>query len=243
MTNHQFTEIPDWFEMREVGEGIYCIRERYYREDYRCNIYVVKGRKHDLVIDTGLGLGSLRKFIAPVLNKPILICSHGHYDHIGGNFEFSERLMHPAELEIVAYPTHQNTYADLLLSTEDFQVLPWNGFEAKDWVIEPAPATGFLVEGDLLDLGNRRFQVLHTPGHAWGSICLWEECTGVFFCADTVYEGEIFDALSCSHIPTYITTMQRLRNHPVHVAYPGHGPILTADYFRTAVNTYLSKYE
>ncbi|MBV9868914.1 MAG: MBL fold metallo-hydrolase [Abitibacteriaceae bacterium] len=243
MTPHRFTTRDDWFAMQRVADGIYHITEPHYRADYRCNIYVVKGSQRDIIIDTGLGLGSLRTFVAPITDNPLLVCSHSHYDHMGSNFEFEERVIHPAEADIVAHPTAQNTYADPVLVTEDFYELPWPGFEARDWVAEPAPATGLIDEGDIIDLGSRSFVVLNTPGHSWGSICLWEEKTGVMFCADTVYEGELFDFLPCSDIPTYIQSFQCLLEYPVQVAYPGHGPILDATRFRTVIETYLRQHQ
>lgn len=241
MTPPRWTERPDWFHRGEVGDGIQRITEPYYREDYRCNIYVVQGTRQDIVIDSGLGLASLREFLRPVASDPLLVCSHSHYDHIGSNWEFERRLIHPAEAPVVAAPTPANTYADRLLATQDFSALPWPGWTAADWTPAPAPATGLLEEGDTLDLGDRRFTVLHTPGHSWGSVCLWDETTGTIFCADTVYAGELFDFLPCSDVPTYVRTLERLRALPVRSAYPGHGPVLDGDGFRAVIETYLSR--
>ncbi len=240
LTPHRFTNRPDWFTLREVADGVFHVWEPGYRADYRGNIYVIKGSQTDLVLDAGLGLGSLRAFLAPVAPDPLLVLSHGHYDHIGSAFEFERRVIHPAEAPILAEPTPQNTYADRLLATEDFSRLPWAGFTACDWAVLPAPATGLIGEGDILDLGDRRFFVLHTPGHSWGSVCLWDEAAGFLFCADTVYQGEIFDHLPCSDIPTYRQTMRRLRDYPVQTAFPGHGPILGGTGFRQVIDAYLT---
>lgn len=235
----RFTTRPDWFAQAEVGDGIFHITEPCYRADYRCNIFVVKGSKRDIVIDTGLGLASLRSFIAPIAAKPLLVCSHSHYDHIGSNWEFGERIIHHAEAEIVAHPTRQNTYADPVFVTEDFYSLPWENYDADEWQPQPAPATALMQEGDVLDLGDRKFEVLHTPGHSWGGVCLWDEAHKTIFCADTVYQGELFDFLSCSDIPTYLQTMKRLRELPVEIAFPGHNAIMNGDEFRTVIDEYL----
>lgn len=237
---HRFTERPDWFQREEVGDGIFRVTETHYREDYRCNIYVVLGTQNDIVIDSGLGLGDLREYLRPLTESPLLVSSHAHYDHMGSNWQFERRLIHPAEAPIVAAPTWENTHADLLLATEDFARLPWPGWTAAEWTPQPAPATGFLNEGDRLDLGDRQFTVLNAPGHSWGSICLWDEADGSLFCADAAYQGEIFDALPCSDIPTYVQTMRRLRDLPVRVAYPGHGPVLSGEGFRAVIDDYLS---
>lgn len=238
-TKTRYTEIADWYRLDDLGGGIFRVVEPYYREDYRCNIYVVKGKTFDIVIDAGLGLGSLRQFLKYVSRDPVLVLSHSHYDHIGSAHEFERRLIHPAEASIMARPSRENTYADLLLATEDFSKLPWEGFDAAEWMPAEAPADA-IRGADILDIGGRRFEVMHTPGHSHGSICLWEEKTGILFSADTVYEGELFDQLSCSHIPTYMQTMQRLRALPVKTAYPGHGPVLDGEQYRGIIDAYLT---
>lgn len=242
MTTLRWTEQDDWFSMQEVGDGIYHIMEPKYRDDMRCNIYLVKGDTRDIIIDSGLGLASLRHFIAPISANPLLVCSHSHYDHMGSNWEFEERVIHPAEAEIAAQPTRQNTYADPVLVTRDFYQLPWPGFDAREWMPQPAPATGLINDGDMLDLGSRKFEVLDTPGHSWGSVCLWEASSGILFSADTVYEGELFDFLSCSDIPAYVRSMRRLRELPVKTAFAGHGPILNSAQFQGIVENYIARH-
>ncbi len=243
MTNSPFTTRADWFRVLEVGDGIFHIDEPHYSADYRCNIYVVKGKTRDIVIDTGLGLASLRDFVKPISANPLLVCSHAHYDHMGSNWEFGERVIHPAEAEIVANPTRENTLADPILATKDFYELPYESFDSNDWIPRAAPATGLLNDGDVLDLGDRQFEVLSTPGHSWGSICLWDAQNQIIFCADTIYEGEIFDFLPCSDVPTYVQSMKRVLELPVRVAFPGHGPILDGDTFRAIAAKYIRDHD
>jgi glyoxylase-like metal-dependent hydrolase (beta-lactamase superfamily II) len=236
----RYTDIADWFECEEIVPRIHRIRERYYREDYRCNIYVVKGMTRDLIIDAGLGLASLREFTRPLTAAPLLVLSHSHYDHIGSAFEFPQRAIHAAEAPLISAPTRKNTYADLLLATEDFTRLPWPGYSAESWQPVAAPPTQLLREGHLLDLGDRAFEVLSTPGHSWGSICLWDARNRVLLSADTVYPGELFDHLPCSDIPAYLQTMDRLRVLPVEIALPGHGDVLTGVDFRRIAVRYIA---
>ena len=89
----------------------------------------------------------------------------------------------------------------------------------------PATPTALLHEGDLLDLGDRVFTVLHLPGHSPGSIGLWEAETGILFSGDAVYrDGPLLDALPGSDVDAYIRTMHRLRDLPVRTVHGGHDP-------------------
>jgi len=240
----RFTSRPDWFRCREVGAGLWHIEEPFYDANFRCNIFLIQGEKFDVILDSGLGLASLREFVAPLCQAsgeaPVLVASHGHYDHLGGNFEFEKRWAHPGEAHILAQPTRQNTFADPVLQTADFCLLPWEGFDANAWQPVPAPATRLLCEGEILDLGSRRLEVIHAPGHSPGLICLWDEENRALFSTDAVYDGEIFDFLPCSDIPTYIETMRLLRALPVEVAYPCHNEIMDGARFRAVIDAYLS---
>jgi len=228
----------DWFSCEQVAQGVFHIEETAYNADYRCNIFLVKGRDFDVVIDSGLGLFSLRDFLAPLSENPILIASHSHYDHLGSNWEFSQRWAHADEADILAHPTRENTFGDRFLETADFTPLPFSHFEAGDWQPKPAPATRLLCDGEILDLGDRQLEVVHAPGHSPGLICLWDERNRALFSTDAVYDGEIFDFLPCSDIPTYLETMKRLRALPVEVAFPCHNKILDGDRFRAVIDNY-----
>lgn len=102
--------------------------------------------------------------------------------------------------------------------------LPHEGYSLKSYVIRPARVTQWLEDGSIVDLGDRRFEVVHLPGHSPGSIGLFEPATGVFFSGDAIYDGEIFDQLDHSNIADYIRTMERLRELPVTVVHAGHRP-------------------
>jgi len=74
----------------------------------------------------------------------------------------------------------------------------------------------------VIDLGDRRFEVLHTPGHSPGSISLWEPETGTLIGGDAIYDGLLIDTLPDSDPAAYRVTMQRLRSLPATVVHGGH---------------------
>ena len=67
--------------------------------------------------------------------------------------------------------------------------LPYEGFEPGAFRTPPASITRPLADGDILDLGDRSFEILHAPGHSPGSICLWEAGSGTLISGDVIVDG------------------------------------------------------
>ncbi len=79
-----------------------------------------------------------------------------------------------------------------------------------------------MEEGDVIDLGDRVFRVIHYPGHSPGGIGLFEDATGIFFSGDTIYDGKLFADASPGADAAYIESMERLKELPVSVCHGGH---------------------
>lgn len=215
--------VEKWFESQTLEDGVTHFGEPYVDPWLQPNSWHIRGRDRDLLIDSGMGIMSLKDALGTLLDKPILaVASHCHFDHIGSHHEFSERACHPAEADIMTKPTDQNTVADVYMNESMITALPHPGYDVREYGIRPAPPTQLLEDGNLLDLGDRVFKVLHLPGHSPGSIGLWEEETGILFSGDAIYEGEFLDQLYHSDVEAYIETMHHLRELPVRVVHCGH---------------------
>ena len=214
-----------WFEHRVIDDGVTAIWEPHVVPFMRCNIWLVRGRERDMLIDSGMGMCSLRDAIADLLEKPVLaVASHSHFDHIGSHHEFAERVAHAGEADILERPTRENTLIEKYVDAASITALPRAGYDVATYTIEPAPATRLVADGDVIELGDRAFEVLHLPGHSPGSIGLWEKDTGVLFSGDAIYDGALLDDCYHSDIPDYLATMERLRKLPARVVHGGHCP-------------------
>jgi glyoxylase-like metal-dependent hydrolase (beta-lactamase superfamily II) len=231
-----------WFEVRQLAGGISHIRERHVGDWLRCNIWHVRGRERDLLIDSGMGLKPLKQEIAALAERPVTaVASHAHFDHIGGAHEFAERLGHAAEASIHADPTWAATAANRhWIRAETISALPHAGYDIETFSIRPAPLTGYLDEGDVIDLGDRAFQVFHLPGHSPGSIALYEEATGILLAGDVVYDGDLFDTVYHSDPELYRRSLERLHALPVEVVHAGHGPSFGRERLRRIIDEYLA---
>lgn len=234
-----------WFSTQRLREDLYLITEPHYYWYNRANLWLIKGQTQDLLIDTGLGVSSLRQYIASLIDKPLLaIASHIHFDHAGGMHEFARCAIHSAEAEALR---RGDDYEALCapeqgwVQEEHFDLLPHAGFRVEQYTLQAAEPTQVLQEGDVLDLGDRALEVLHLPGHSSGCIALYDPRSQELFSGDVIYDGELLDELHCSHIPTYIATYERLQKLSVEAVYPGHYQIFGRERYQQILQEYLER--
>ena len=232
----------DWYETHPFSDGVTLIREQHVASWLRCNIWHVRGRDRDLLIDTGMGLRPFKTELARLLDRPVTaVVTHTHFDHAGGLCEFTHRCGHAAEAAILANPTTANTVSDLgFVCAETFTALPYEGFDYRTYKIKAAPLTQLVDEGDVLDLGDRVFKVLHLPGHSPGSIALYEQRTGLLFSGDTVYDGDLLDNLYHSEKAVYIESLHRLKEMPVSTVHAGHFASFGREEMHQIIDEYLA---
>jgi glyoxylase-like metal-dependent hydrolase (beta-lactamase superfamily II) len=229
-----------WYETTRLADGVTLIAEPFIREFYRCNIWHVCGRDRDMLVDSGMGVVSLRQQVALVTDKPCLaVASHTHFDHIGSHHEFAERLVHGDEAELMADPTRASTLADAYVRDEIFTRLPPEPYRSVEYAVRRAPATRILGDGEVIDLGDRHFTVIHTPGHSPGGIALWEGATGILFSGDILYDGPLIEDLYHSNADDYAASMKRLYELPVRVVHGGHFPSFDGGRYRILIRDWL----
>ena len=232
-----------FFEITEHEDDIWRIDERYVNIGERGIYYFVRGRDQDLLIDGGYGLVPLRENVPLVdSERTVFVATHTHFDHVGAAWEFSERWVHEMEAHVLEQPTQDNTQIWPYLDGRNvFDIMPPQWVSVESYHIPPAPPTRILHDGDIIDLGDRQFEVLHTPGHSPGSISLWEAPTGVLFSADVLYNGTILDDLVGSSIPDLLRSHERLAQLPIKTVHPGHNESFSGEKAREIMDTYRAR--
>jgi glyoxylase-like metal-dependent hydrolase (beta-lactamase superfamily II) len=245
-----------WFRRRTFADGITLLSEPFVDPFARCNIWHVRGRDRDLLIDTGLGVSSLREAARDLFERPLTaVLTHSHFDHIGGAHEFADRVAHEAELGELAHPvgfrglTSAALGDDLVsrLSAAGYDVparfltaLPSAEFDVDGYSVRSAPLTGTVRDGDVVDLGDRSFDVLHLPGHSPGSIGLFERATRTLFSGDAIYDGPLLSDLPGSSIADYARSLHRLLALDVAIVHAGHDPSFDAERLQSIARRYLA---
>lgn len=185
-----------------------------------CFIIADENTKEGLVVDPGdepdriLDLINKNSF-----NIKYIVCTHAHFDHVGAVPDLKKEtgaklVIHRDELEIYK-------------STKD-QAAIW-GYE-----LDPLPEPDmFVSEGDKIEVGDLKFEILHTPGHSPGGICLYGE--GILITGDTLFAGSV------GRTDFYGGDMEKLKRSFRRLlslsdkikVLPGHGPETTIGQERT----------
>lgn len=178
-------------------------------------LVVDEGSRQALLIDPGLESEEIYDVILEErLELSAIVNTHGHFDHVCGNAFFKAKTGKPVLL-------HRDDAAMMSQAAE--QAMAY-GFQLPT----PPPPDRLLTEGDEVVMGGSRFQVLHTPGHTPGGICLSGE--GVVFVGDTLFAGSIgrTDMPGGSYEVLLASIRSKLLSLPDETAvYPGHGPPTT----------------
>jgi glyoxylase-like metal-dependent hydrolase (beta-lactamase superfamily II) len=225
-----------WFASEDMGGGVTRLWEPHVDPFLESNVWHVRGAERDLLVDAGNGVGSLADAIAPLRagRDIVAVATHAHFDHVGGLGAFSDRRAHVLDAEM---PTPgplvlvREAFPDWLV--EDYRyygsplpddlallALPAPGFDPAAWSTPAVRPTSTVADGDAIDLGDRRVEVVHTPGHTPGSICLWESATGTLFSGDAFY----MDApLGLEDRAAFVASLRRIAELPVRVVHTGHG--------------------
>ncbi len=189
--------------------------------DFQTNCYVVRpdeSKKDCVLIDPGLHPYPLVQFLQQeTLNPEAVIITHGHIDHIGG-VEIIRESWPKAKVYI-----HKADAEMLTDSNENLSMLAGTIFQAR-------PADVVINGLTEIRAAGIRFEILHTPGHTPGGICLHCPSDGIAFVGDTLFAGSVgrsdFPGGSHEQLLQSIQTQLLVLPETTRI-YPGHGPQTT----------------
>jgi len=179
------------------------------------NAYLILDEKN-AVIDVGgdpsFLISRMEKYIDPD-ELDIIILTHGHFDHSGATGDLvkvtgAEVYFHKEELELINNPLT-------------------NGARLFGMKFTPVNPSKLLEGGEIFNLGDVSLEVIHTPGHSPGSICLYEKERKWLFSGDTVFP---FGNIGRTDLPggnpkLLVQSIKKLTELEVEIMYPGHDTV------------------
>ncbi len=176
-----------------------------------CYIFGCANTKEAVIIDPGADDREIKALVEESGLSPIcVINTHCHVDHIGANAKMGLPIfIHASDAWRLTDPVH-NLSGMLGMS------------------VDSPPASRLLDDGDIIKVGNLVMEVLHTPGHTEGSICI--RCEDVLFTGDTLFAEGVgrTDRPGGSEAKLMKSITEKLLTLPDDTkVYPGHGPTTT----------------
>ncbi len=224
----------DWFEVYRVADDVYAVYEPGQFEEVIS--FLIVGDTRALLFDTGLGVGDIRSVVDSLTDLPVVVLnSHTHYDHVGGNHDFERVLgLDTVYTRANERGTAPGALAEVLGPAWVWKPLP-AGVEADRYRTEPWHAARRIAGGEIIDIGGRRLEVLATPGHAPDAICLLDRDNRLLFTGDTFYLAALYTHLEGSDFAAYRRTAARLSAlaADLDAVMTSHNvPVVSPDYLR-----------
>jgi len=181
----------EWFQVYESHKGVYSIVEPY---QFQMSIsHLILGDEHALLFDTGMGMAPIKPVIESLTDLPVMVLnSHTHFDHVGGNAEFENILAvdSPYTRANMKGFSHEEVAGDVI--DEAFCNGPPKNLDTESYHTRAWSANKFVVDGQVIDLGNRLIEVIHVPGHTPDALALLDQENALLFTGDTYYDDNLW---------------------------------------------------
>lgn len=214
--------MADWFTVDQLDPRTFAISG--WGQSEEVHSYLLIGNRRALLVDTGTGIDNIKKVVDEITVLPIhVLTTHAHWDHTGGHGLFDRIAVHPQDAEWLEHglPIAPAEIRQSLMR-EPFRRASPPSFDLQTWTPFRGAPTDLLVDGETIDLGDRKLTVLHTPGHSPGHVCFFEASTGYLVTGDLLYSGELHAYYPSTDPITFAHSVARIAKLEASRLLPGH---------------------
>ncbi len=200
----------------EIMKDLFFIERGYLNGNH-----FVYRSEDPVLIDTGyisdfdLTAESIKSLGVSISDVRLIITTHCHSDHVGGNKIIQERS--GCDIALHKFGKH-------FMDTKDDWATWWKYFGQEADFFDPTKA---LEDGDIISIGPHKFEVMHTPGHASDGIVLYNRKEKLLISSDTLWEYDLAAINTRVEGTTAVysldESLEKLATLPVSIVYPGHG--------------------
>lgn len=223
----------NWFECYELPGDVIAICEPQHLQEV--NAFLIFGEKKALLLDTGMGIFSIRPLVEELCSQPLQVVNcHCHFDHTGGNWAFDE--IFAVDDPIVRMQAAEGVPLEPLANQMDEDMFLYDypsGFDPESYCIRPYTFKP-CEDGHIFDLGDRNVEFITTPGHTNDHAMLYDHKYGILFAGDMIYFGAIYvqfgnDIMGYSDIGKYIDSLKKIRTRcpDLKSIYVSHNDFIT----------------
>lgn len=210
----------EWFTVEEIDSRTFAISE--YQHWEQVHSYLIIGSNKAVLLDTGLGVANIKNIVDKLTSLPIqVITTHAHWDHIGNHEKFEKVAVHYLEKEwlVGEFPLPLKVVKGNLMYKEC--KFP-EAFNIDEYNIPKLNKISVFNDRDIIKLGDRELEVIHTPGHSPGHICLYDVKMKYLFSGDLIYTGKLDMFYPTTNPIDFMKSIQKVAQLPVERILPSH---------------------
>ena len=187
----QIASKSSWFEIYKLNDMTYALAEPNHYEEVIS--YLIIGKTRAVLFDTGMGIGDIHAEVTALTNLPIVVVnSHSHFDHIGGNHQFDEIWSFKNTFENDRIESGYSHSECMTYMTDGSYVNLPAAVDLSTFFLPGVRITKFLHHKETIDLGGRVLTVHSTPGETPGAISLSDDMYNIMFVGDLLYPAPLW---------------------------------------------------
>lgn len=202
----------NWFDISCIDQKTYVLSENKHWEKF--NTYYLIGDRYNLVIDCGIGIYKIKNILDKIDNKgKKLVITHMHWDHIGNLGEFDQIYLSKKANYYLKNGVDESieSIRKKVIRKVDQSIIP-EDFKIKQFKLHRTEDGDVVVEGDIFNLGNRKIEVIYTPGHTEDHISLYDHQNDYLFAGDFIYSGPLYMSDNYINLDEYYSSLKKIVN-------------------------------